>query len=101
MFFIDYSLSNLQTEEDRRRLSGVGLLVADRAPENFTTIQEETFYLAVASGSGSKQLQLVDGGTIQTSAGGPNAFEVVALVLFLCRPPTREASNMGTDMLQV
>lgn len=92
-----------QTEEDRRRLSGVGLIVADREPSNYRKIQEDTFYLAVPSSAaaGSKQLQLVDGGSIMAASGGPNAFEVVALVLFLCRPPTREASNMGTDMLQV
>ena len=65
----------LQSEKERLKLRGPGLIVFDRQAK---AIDEQEHYI-VSSGDGS--CSLVDGSSI-TDAG-----QVIGQVLFCCRPP--------------
>lgn len=116
--------ARLQTDEDRRRLRGPGMLVVDRAPETVEEVlraaqarveaaaQGVTLppyagealaslagvgsWYVVESGRGGP-LMMVDINTVLSGQTGP----VLGVVLFLARPPLRDTNVQGTDMLQV
>lgn len=69
--------SNAKTKDDIKRLKGPGLVVVDL---DVGEISEEQFYLVPDS---TGKLQLVDGARATEGAS--------AVVLFLCRPPIRDA----------
>lgn len=58
------------------------------------SIDGDSFYLVAAPAGSPQQLQLVDGAQL---AGR----EVVATVLFLCRPPNRESTITSAELLQL
>lgn len=77
--------SHLQTDDELRRLSGSGLAVVDLAPDN-TTISADAYYLTAGPDG---RLQLQEGGTV-------SADDVLGLVLFVCRPPSRDGGLAGS-----
>lgn len=92
-----------QTEEEKKKLTGVGLLVVDTegagsssgsGSGSSSSIDGDSFYLVAAPAGSPQQLQLVDGAHL---AGR----EVVATVLFLCRPPNRESTITSAELLQL
>eukprot|EP00195_Chlamydomonas_chlamydogama_P015583 CAMPEP_0202902946 /NCGR_PEP_ID=MMETSP1392-20130828/19415_1 /ASSEMBLY_ACC=CAM_ASM_000868 /TAXON_ID=225041 /ORGANISM="Chlamydomonas chlamydogama, Strain SAG 11-48b" /LENGTH=487 /DNA_ID=CAMNT_0049589829 /DNA_START=253 /DNA_END=1716 /DNA_ORIENTATION=+ len=88
-----------KTDEDRKRLSGPGLLVLDKEPTPADRAVEEAFYLAPRPDSGSGRLMLVDGQRLRQAGA-----TAVATVLFLARPPQREAMQAAAEtanLLQV
>eukprot|EP00887_Chlorella_sp_A99_P004991 scaffold4.g4991.t1 len=73
-----------KTEEDAKRLTGVGLVVVDTAAD--CSSPEPCRYYLVETG----------GGRLSLAAGGaPGAAAPLAPVLFLCRPPARDGGAAG------
>jgi hypothetical protein len=85
-----------QTEEEKKKLTGVGLLVVDT--ESSSSIDPDSYYVVAAPPGSSQQLQLKDGTQLMSSNGSS---EVVARVLFLCRPPNRESQITSSELLQL
>ena len=84
-----------KTEDARKRLGGVGLLVVDTAAEGSSSGPDPSqFYLLSASGGG-----------VRLATGAVAAEEPAALlgpVLFLCRPPARDgAASQTAELLSV
>lgn len=88
--------SKAKTDEDRKRLQGPGILVADTDRASFPEVLEDCWYLAVADGS--RSVQVVDG---HRAAALQERGHLVGQVLFLARPPVKEVPNKGTDLLQL
>jgi hypothetical protein len=88
-----------QTEEDKRRLTGAGLLVVDVAAPEVTDgapLDPQGFYLVPDHSSGA-------GGVLTVLQGAAVAAGIapVAAVLFLARPPLRESALTSTELLQL
>uniref|UniRef100_A0A7S3QWT0 Uncharacterized protein n=1 Tax=Dunaliella tertiolecta TaxID=3047 RepID=A0A7S3QWT0_DUNTE len=78
----------LQTEDDKRRLKGSGLLVADKGVDVMQQLDESAFYLAAsqeAAPGSSPPLQIVDGAMIQEGS-----YVGLAKIVFVARPPLRD-----------
>lgn len=91
----------LQSDEDKKRMAGAGLLVVDTDASE-ADIDEATFYLvdsndqSQSNASPSPSLQVVDGRSMAAAGQKP-----VAVVLFLARPPIRESNLNTSELLQV
>lgn len=79
----------MQTQEDKARLAGPGLLLVDRQPES---TREPGFYIAAVQ----EGLQLID----ERQADGSN---ILGRVLLCCRPPRAEydPASETAQLLQV
>ncbi|GFR49049.1 hypothetical protein Agub_g11075 [Astrephomene gubernaculifera] len=88
--------SRAKTDDDKRRLQGPGILVVDKAPATFETLDESAWYLGVPEGA--RALQMVQGRQAAALATRGSLF---ASVLFLARPPVMEVADRGTDLLQL
>jgi hypothetical protein len=86
----------LQTDEEKKKLTGVGLLVVDTEC-NTNSIDPDAYYIVAAPPGSGQQLQLLDGTQLLSQEGT----QVVAAVLFLCRPPNRESSITSAELLQL
>lgn len=71
----------MQNDEDKRRQSGPGLVVIDREIEEESPSPSK-FYVQ----EDGQACRLIDGGSLQ------NFDRVLGRVLFLCRPPVRNAA---------
>ena len=78
-----------QTEEELKRMKGQGILVADIAAEDIA-LQHDKYYL-VEDASG--RTQLMTGGDAAAVA------RVLGIVLFVCRPPSRDTPAATTSEL--
>lgn len=86
--------SQCKTDEDKRRMTGPGLLVVDAHVEG--ELDPKGYYLIPASPEGGV-LQLVDGAAAAARGAAP-----AAAVLFLARPPARDNVAASTaELLQV
>lgn len=94
--------SKAKTDDDKRRLQGVGILVCDKAPELLQPdqLQPDAWYLAVPEGPGAARggVAMVDGTRApQVAARG----SLLAQVLFLARPPQKDVPDQGHNLLQL
>ncbi|KAI8471380.1 MAG: hypothetical protein J3K34DRAFT_417430 [Monoraphidium minutum] len=88
--------SQVKTDEDKKRLSGPGLLVVDAHFEG--ELDPKGYYL-VSADSGA--LQLADGPAAAAAVAARRG-KVAAEVLFLARPPSRDhVSAVTSELLQV
>ncbi|KAF5836631.1 hypothetical protein DUNSADRAFT_5664 [Dunaliella salina] len=77
-----------KTEDDKRRLQGSGLLVADKGVDVMRQLDESAFYLAAsqeAAPGSSPPLQIVDGAMVEEGS-----FVGLAKIIFVARPPLRD-----------
>lgn len=89
-----------QTDEDKKRLSGPGMIVADKAPATWQEagLDENAWYLAQPEGA--RAIQLVDGRRAKAQELDKRG-ALCGVVLFLARPPVKETEDRGHNLLQV
>jgi hypothetical protein len=85
----------LQTDEDRRRMQGPGLLVVDIDPPQ-GDIDPSSWYLVQSATGG---VQMAEGSWLLAPEW--QGVKPVALVLFLARPPVRESTVTTSELLQI
>lgn len=78
----------LQTEEELKRMQGSGLLLVDLAPES-QTVSSDNFYVIADPAHGGRLL-LREGSALSGDS------IVLGVVLFLCRPPSRDGGMAGS-----
>ena len=61
-----------------------------------SSIDPDAYYVVAAPPGSGQQLQLMDGTQVLDSGT-----QVVAAVLFLCRPPNRESAITSAELLQL
>ena len=84
--------SAAKTQDERKKMSGEGILVVDIANED-TSVQPEKYYLA-ADGAG--RALLLAGSEVGAEA------RVLGPVLFVCRPPSRDSpANTTSELMSV
>ncbi|KAI3438182.1 hypothetical protein D9Q98_000619 [Chlorella vulgaris] len=81
--------SSAKTEEDMKRMTGQGVLVADIGAE-IESLQPEKYYLGEDA---SGEVQLMTGDEAMAAA------RVLGTVLFVCRPPSRDSQASSTSEL--
>ncbi|GFH09438.1 uncharacterized protein HaLaN_04578, partial [Haematococcus lacustris] len=82
-----------KTDDDKKRLNGPGIIVADRGAVTVAALDNDTYYLASALGASTEaKLQLVDGAQVRT-----RGLKALATVAFIARPPARDARPLSTS----
>ncbi|KAG2436105.1 hypothetical protein HYH02_011615 [Chlamydomonas schloesseri] len=89
-----------KTDEDKKRLSGPGMIVADKAPALWEEkgLDENAWYLAQPEGA--RAIMLVDGARAKAQELDKRG-ALCGIVLFLARPPVKETEDRGHNLLQV
>ncbi|KAG2426314.1 hypothetical protein HXX76_013071 [Chlamydomonas incerta] len=92
--------SKAKTDEDKKRLSGPGMIVADKAPAIWEQagLDENAWYLVQPEGA--RAIQLVDGKRAKAAELDQRG-ALCGIVLFLARPPIKETEDRGHSLLQV
>ncbi|WIA23448.1 hypothetical protein OEZ85_000200 [Tetradesmus obliquus] len=88
--------SRAKTEEEKKRLTGAGLLVVDTIVPG--PLDPNAFYLVKQHNE--QRLALAEGAKL-AGEGGAAAVAPLAAVLFLCRPPNRESTITSSELLQL
>ncbi|GFH15930.1 uncharacterized protein HaLaN_12258, partial [Haematococcus lacustris] len=82
-----------KTDDDKKRLNGPGIIVADRGAVTVAALDNDTYYLASALGASTEaKLQLVDGAQVRA-----RGLKALATVAFIARPPARDARPLSTS----